>query len=220
MKMTTRSLVNSLAVASVATLAIAFGSAQAQAATLVDENFNAVATGLNLTGGVGSFTATAVATGGGVDVVGPSTFPLSYGGNGYGNYLDLNGDNAGQLESSNFTFNVGDVVNLSFDYGQNGGGSADVFLGSTLLTSLVAPGNASTFTPYTYSDTLTSSFNGSLRFVATGAGNGGIVLDNIKLTATNTSAVPEPSDFVGTAIAFGSVVLLRRNAIKKQNISK
>jgi hypothetical protein len=215
MKMTTRSLVNSLAVASVATLAIAFGSAQAQAATLVDENFDAVATGLNLTGGVGSFTATAVATGGGVDVVGPSTFPLSYGGNGYGNYLDLNGDNAGQLESSNFTFNVGDVVNLSFDYGQNGGGSADVFLGSTLLTSLVAPGNASTFTPYTYSDTLTSSFNGSLRFVATGAGNGGIVLDNIKLTATNTSAVPEPSDFVGTAIAFGSVVMLKRNFSKK-----
>jgi hypothetical protein len=215
MKMTTRSLVNSLAVASVATLAIAFGSAQAQAATLVDENFDAVATGLNLTGGVGSFTATAVATGGGVDVVGPSTFPLSYGGNGYGNYLDLNGDNAGQLESSNFTFNVGDVVNLSFDYGQNGGGSADVFLGSTLLTSLVAPGNASTFTPYTYSDTLTSSFNGSLRFVATGAGNGGIVLDNIKLTATNTSAVPEPSDFVGTAIAFGSVVMLKRNFGKK-----
>jgi hypothetical protein len=218
MKMTTRSLVNTVAIGSITTLAMAFGSvSSAQAATLVDENFDAVATGLNLTGGVGSFTATAVATGGGVDVVGPSTFPLSYGGNGYGNYLDLNGDNAGQLESSNFTFNVGDVVNLSFDYGQNGGGSADVFLGSSLtpIFSLTAPGASSTFTPYTYSTTIASSFNGSLRFVATGAGNGGIVLDNIKLTANNTSAVPEPSDFVGTAIAFGSVVMLKRNFGKK-----
>jgi hypothetical protein len=216
MKMTTRSLLNTVAIGSVATLAMAFGSvSSAQAATLVDENFNTVATGLNLTGTVGSFTATAVATGGGVDVVGPSTYPLTYGGNGYGNYLDLNGDDKGAIESSIFTFNTGDVVNLTFDYGQNGGGSADVFLGSTVLTpSLTAPGAASTFASYTYITTIASSFNGSLKFVATGPGNGGIVLDNIKLTST-ASAVPEPADFVGTAIAFGSVVMLKRNFGKK-----
>ena len=36
----------------------------------------------------------------------------------------------------------------------------------------------------------------------------------------DSTAIPEPSDIVGTAIAFGSVVLLKRNLSKKKSISQ
>ncbi len=215
MKMTTRSLVNTVAIGSIATLAMAFGAvSSAQAATLIDENFNGILQNLNVTGALGSnFTV----TGGDVDVIG--TNYDFYPGQGYGNYIDLNGGSAGTITSSTFNFNAGDTLTLSFDYGQNpdtqSGTSqrtADVFFGNTLITSLSNPTGP----------TLTSSgdftFNapttGTLRFVSTNTGAAGIVLDNIKLTSTS-SAVPEPSDFVGTAIAFGSVVMLKRNFGKK-----
>jgi hypothetical protein len=217
MKITTHSLVNSVAVGSVATLAMAFGAIdQAQAATLLTENFNAVATKLSATGTLGNFT---VLTGTNVDVIGNSPVLYDfYSGN--GNYIDLNGSplagttTQGTITSNNsFTFTAGQSATLSFNYGKNGATSAaDVFLGTTKVVSLTAPSGTGFAT---FNQTITAPTSGTLRFVSTNPGNGGIVLDNIVLTS-----VPEPSDFVGTAIAFGSVVLLRRNFIKKQNISK
>jgi hypothetical protein len=212
MKMTTRSLLNTVAIGSITTLAMAFGSvSSAQAATLVDENFDAVAIQGGRTGPVGSYLTV---TAGDIDVIGPG-FADFYPGN--GNYIDLNGGTGGTLTSSTFTFSAGDVVNLSFDYAKNldSAGvnvSADVILNGVTIGQL---GNLSTLTPFSFSTIIGADTTGTLSFVSTNPGTGGVVLDNIKLTSTSTAAVPEPSDFVGTAIAFGSVVMLKRNFGKK-----
>jgi hypothetical protein len=219
MKITTRSLVNSVAVGSVATLAMAFGAiGQAQAATLLTENFDAITTKLSATGTLGNFT---VLAGTNVDVIGsnPSLYNFYPGtGTGNGNYIDLNGSpltgttTQGTITSNNsFTFTAGQSATLSFNYGKNGDTSAaDVFLGTTKVASLTAP-SGTTFA--NFNQTFTAPTNGTLRFVSTNPGNGGIILDNIVLS--NSAIVPEPSDFLGTAIAVGSVVMLRRNTIKK-----
>jgi hypothetical protein len=213
MKMTTRALVSSVAIGGAA-LGLAFGSIdRAQAATLINENFGTGTPGVyNITGDIpgSSFTVTS----GNVDLIGASTPYDLYPGN--GDFIDLNGSTRGTITSNNsFTFAAGEVANLSFNYGSNpvgSGATADVFLGSTLLASLTAP-TGSSFA--SFNQTIFSPSDGTLRFVSTSGTNGGVVLDNVVLTT-----VPEPSDLMGTAIAFGSVVLLKRNLTKKKSISK
>ncbi len=207
MKITTRSLVNTVAVGSVATLAMAFGSVRsAQAVTVTfSENFDAVTQGLNRTGAIGSFTTST----GNVDVIGTGSYDLAPGN---GNYIDLNGNTTGGIVSTSpFAFGGGPAT-LSFSYGTNGTGrSATVTLGGATITTLTSP-TTSGFS--TFSQTINAPVNGALSFLSTNTGNGGILIDNVRLVYNNT-AVPEPSDFVGTAIAFGSVVLLKRNFSKK-----
>lgn len=215
MKMTTRSILGSVAVGGISTLALSLGGFdRAQAATLVSENFGAGDPGTyNITGPLNSnFTVSA----GNVDLIGSSTPFDLYPGN--GDYIDLNGNQSGTITSINsFTFATGESATLSFDYGTNGPGTtANVFLGSTLLASLTAPTGSSFVN---FNQTFTAPTNGTLRFESTNGGFGGIVLDNIELTSNpavvSSTEVPEPSDIVGTAFAFGSVVLLKRKLSKK-----
>jgi hypothetical protein len=212
MKMTTRTLVSGIALSG-ATLAMAFGSIdRAQAAVLFTENFGS---GLPdqysvASGTIGGFTV----TGGNVDLIGNGGAYDVFPGN--GNYLDLNGNTAGTITStSSFTFNLGESGILAFNYGGGAGSSANIFLGGVQIGSLTTPVNTS-FTPFTLN--VANPTSGALSFVSTNPGGGGIVLDNIQLSSTTD--VPEPSDFVGTAFAFGSVVLLKRNLSKKRNASK
>ena len=226
MKMTTRSLVNGVAAGSVATLALAFGSIdRAQAATFsFSDNFNAenggIATPATLS--YNRFANWNVTTND-VDLIGNGSFDF-FPGNGL--YVDLNGAAPGQLTSKTaYAFNAGDVVNLSFSLagaGDASNPSVTVALGS-LFSQTFNRTQGQAFTPFTTSFTVGSDTNTALTFTAAGGTSGGLLLDNVSLASTaaaSTTAVPEPSDLAGTAIAFGSVVLLKRNLTKKRSISK
>jgi hypothetical protein len=218
MNMTTRTLVSGFALGG-ATLAMAFGSIdRAQAIVLVNDDFGTGTTGAyNITPGTldSSFTITS----GSVDLIGGVSTNDFYPGN--GNYIDLNGLNPGTIASSIFNFNAGDVVTLSFDYGANGSNrSADISLGSFNFSPLTGVNQGAQFQSFTQTFTVSSAFSGALNFTASNPGTGGVVLDNIVLSSTPVNEVPEPSDLMGTAVAFGSVVLLKRNLSKKRNASK
>ncbi|WP_309731826.1 PEP-CTERM sorting domain-containing protein [Chamaesiphon sp. OTE_75_metabat_556] len=211
MKMTTRSFVSGIALGG-ATLAMAFGSVdRAQAATLLNDNFNTENGAVGTLGYTG-FANWTVSTG--VDLLGNGTYDI-YPGNGL--FVDLNGESAGAITSTNsFTFASNETATLSFNYGSNNLGtdgtntSARIFLGGVEIAQLTNPGGSSFAT---FSQTFSNPTSGTLRFEAINPGTGGIVIDNISLVSTS---VPEPSDFVGTAFAFGSVVLLKRKMTKKK----
>jgi hypothetical protein len=215
MKMTTRTLVSGFALGG-ATLAMAFGSIdRAQAAVLFTENFGSgIGDQYGVTSGtIGGFTV----TGGNVDLIGNGGAYDFFPGNGH--YLDLNGDTAGTVTTtSSFTFNPGESGTLSFDYGSHNAVSADVsiFFGGSQIGTLTAA-NSSSFSPYTVS--FSNPGSGTLSFVSNSGGFDGVIIDNIQLSS-NTAAVPEPADLMGTAVAFGSVVLLKRNLSKKRNAAK
>lgn len=222
MKMTTRSLVNSVAMGSVATAALAFGAIdRAQAATFsFSDNFDTENGGVasNATLAYTSFANWNV-TGAEVDLIGNGSFD-SFPGNGL--YVDLNGNAPGQITSKTaYAFNAGDVVNLSFDLAgafDASNPSVTVALGS-LFSQTFNRTQSQAFTPFTTSFTVGADENAALTFTAAGGTNGGLRLDNVSLASTS-AVVPEPSDLAGTAFAFGSVVLLKRKFGKKQSISK
>ncbi|WP_181243816.1 PEP-CTERM sorting domain-containing protein [Chamaesiphon polymorphus] len=218
--MTTRSILSGVAVGGLSTLALSLGGFdRAQAATiLLSENFGS---GAPFTEEItGSLNSSFNVTAGNVDIIGQGTGIDIYPSPPNGNYLDLNGTTSGTIASVNsFTFLPGESATLTFDFGRNTElvtvpTSAQVFLGSTLLATLNDPVGSS-FTAF--SQTISNPTNGTLRFASTNSGVRGIVLDNIVLTSNPaaTTAVPEPSDLVGTAFAFGSVVLLKRKLSKK-----
>jgi hypothetical protein len=206
MKMTTRSLLGGLVLGGATLTQFA---TPASAAILFNETFGSSAPDQYLvTGAVGSnFTV----TGGNVDLIGEGGGYDLYPGN--GKYIDLNGQAPGTLTSSIFNFAPGETGTVTFEYGTNGPGtSANVLFGGTVIGSVSAPTNGLLATA-TFN--ILNPTSGALSFASTSTGFGGIVLDNIQLSSNNTTSVPEPSDFVGTAIAFGSVVLLKRKMTKK-----
>lgn len=219
--MTARSLVNSVAMGSVATAALAFGAIdRAQAATFsFSDNFDTE------NGGNAQLSYTGFAnwnvTSADVDLIGNGNFDF-FPGNGL--YVDLNGAAPGQITSNaTYAFNAGDVVNLSFNLagaGDASNPSVTVALGSLFSQTFNrTPGQA--FTPFTTSFTVGSDTNTALTFTSAGGTAGGLLLDNVSLASTSAvTEVPEPSDLAGTAFAFGSVVLLKRKFGKKQSISK
>jgi hypothetical protein len=231
MQIKSNSFINGVAIGSIAALAMVFGSSeQAYAVAMTfSEDFNTTTAGLSLTGVLDSkFTVTA----GNVDIIPNGGLYDFYPGN--GRYLDLNGtgsNSSGTITSSPFVFTPGSSATLSFNYGQNIKGynysldsigpRATVTLGGATITTLATPPIANPLTapqpPLQFYSTSISGAqlrNGALSFVSNNPGDGGIILDNITLTY-DTPAVPEPADFVGTAIAFGSVVMLKRNFGKK-----
>jgi hypothetical protein len=206
MKMTTRSLLSSVAIG---VAALTQFTSPASAITLINETFGSGNPDrFNVSSAVGTFAVTS----GNIDLIGNGGSFDFYTGN--GNYIDLNGNTGGTITStSSFTFNPGESATLSFDYGTNGvGTSADIFFGGNLIGSLLTPSGGSSFTPFNL--TFNNPGSGALSFVSTNAGGGGIVLDNIQLSS-NPASVPEPSDMLGTAIAFGSIVMLKRKLTKK-----
>jgi hypothetical protein len=208
MKMTTRALLGGLVLGG-ATLS-QFAT-PASAAILFNETFGSSAPDqYDVTGAVGSnFTV----TGGNIDLIGEGGGYDFYTGN--GKYIDLNGNTGGTISSSIFNFAPGETGTVTFNYGTNGSGtSAEVFFGGVSLGTVFAPTTPGSFATATFNINSTS---GALSFVGNGnTGFGGIVLDNIQLSSNTTTSVPEPSDFVGTAFAFGSVVLLKRKMSKKK----
>jgi hypothetical protein len=209
MKMTTRSLVNGVAAGSAATLALAFGAVdRAQAATLFSDTFNTENGGIANNGTL-SYTGFANwdVTGGNVDLIGTNSFDL-YPGNGL--YVDLNGVTQGAITTKqSYSITDGDVT---FSYGTNDGTAAiaDVFFGTTKLGSISNVGSGSSFSTGTFS---IANLSGQLSFRSITGTAGGIVVDNIVLN--ESTAVPEPSDLMGTVFALGSVVALKRKFGKK-----
>lgn len=185
------------------------------AATLINENFNSVAPALAVTSGVPSFTVTS----NDVDLLGSNLFDF-YPGN--GTYIDLSGNNAGAITSTDsFSFNPGDVVTLSFSYGANGNGrSANVSLGS-IFSDVVSTSQDTSASPafLTFNQTFTvqSGTTASLVFTSLSPGNGGILLDNVSLT-TSPAPVPEPVMLPAllTLGVFGGALVLRRKQVSEQ----
>jgi hypothetical protein len=177
-------------------------AAPAHAVNLIDENFgtSALDDEFNISTSVGAFTVTS----GNIDLIGAGGGYDFY--TGKGKYIDLNGNTAGAISSSSFTLAAPGT--LSFDYGANGAGDFDVFFGDALLVSLSAV-QSSTFTNYSTA----VSGAGAVKFVSKTPGAGGAIIDNVVLTGS--AAVPEPSDFMGTVFALGSVVALKRKFGKK-----
>jgi hypothetical protein len=196
----------------------------AGAATLIDENFNSLATGLAFTTPVGAFNVTS----GDVDVIGAGYIDIYPG---YGNYIDLDGDHPSTITSGIFNFQAGDTVNLSFDYGANlFDKSATVSLGSLFADTISGNYNGGFTTTFVdgslthYSGTFTvgSDFSGALNFASNSLNpnsNGGIILDNVNLErlAANvpgpSAAVPEPFTIIGTLVG-GTAALRMRKKLK------
>jgi hypothetical protein len=217
MKMTTRSFVSGVALGS-ATLAMAFGSIdRAQAAAIALGNT-----------GVGSYSVT---SGGSTAIVPNGAFPIgpwfandatsswigttsaAPGDYTYSTTFDLAGLNAGTAsiagnwagDNSGVSILLnGFATGITADAGSvNFGGFTGFTIGST--ANFVAGLNTLSFTINNADDPLNPGNNATgLRVAMTGNAD------------TATTSVPEPSDFVGTAFAFGSVVLLKRKMTKKK----
>jgi hypothetical protein len=192
------------------TLAVNFGlMAKVQAATLLNDNFDAVPLGAYS----GSFDSSFYVSTGKIDVSGQGSNDF-YPGN--GNYIDLNGDRQGGITSnSSFTFSPGQSATLSFSYGTNKDGgipnSAQVILGGVVIdqlksTDLIGTGlNNVTLN-------IANPNNGTLSFLSTTPGFYGIIIDNIVLNSSPTS-VPEPFTVIGTLIG-GTAAFHMRKKLK------
>jgi hypothetical protein len=106
--------------------------------------------------------------------------------------IDLNGYGPGTI-SQMFNTVAGRVYNLRFDYSANGSGTANVLLGA-LSAGITGGGAAQVFS---------QSFVGTgglqtLTIASTSGGTGGVVLDNISV-----SAVPEAATWAMLVAGFG-----------------
>lgn len=112
--------------------------------------------------------------------------------------LDLVGYNSTGAISQTFATVLGKTYVLSLDFTQNGGGkTADVMLDSATLTTLAGTGSWQTWTT---SFVGTGSPTTLTISEVLGGSNGGIVLDNISV-----SAVPEPATWAMLITGFGMV---------------
>jgi hypothetical protein len=222
MKMTTRSLLNTVAFGS-ATLAMAFGSVKsAQAVDLTLSNT-----------GVGTYTldvapAGAVTT---LAVIPNGTYPVNgaWIANDTTSYWIGPDTNSANGPIGDYTYTTTfDLTGLIPGTAQISGNWAADNTGVSILlngsgTGIIANASSVKYGSFTgFSIDNTANFVNGVNSLSFTIGNGGGPT-GIRVAMTGTAdpaAVPEPSDFVGTAIAFGSVVLLRRNVSKKQNITK
>ncbi|WP_310490104.1 PEP-CTERM sorting domain-containing protein [Chamaesiphon sp. VAR_69_metabat_338] len=213
MKMTTRTLLSGVALSG-ATLAMAFGSVdRAQAASI----------GLGNTG-VGTYSVTG---GGSTTIVPNGAFPIgpwlandatsswigstsvAPGNYTYSTTFDLAGLNAGTaLISGNWA-------------GDNSGVSILLNGSATGISANAGSVNFASFTAFNIDST--ANFAAGLNTLSftinnfdDGQGNNPAGIRVAMTGSADASEVPEPSDFVGTAFAFGSVVLLKRKMSKKK----
>jgi hypothetical protein len=118
-----------------------------------------------------------------------------------------------QFQSKNtFNFNAGDVINLSFNYFDDGG---TVSLGSLFADTLIRGGSATNKLTYTKTFTVQSadsarfSFNENASVVAGGTTISDFVLTN----TTGATSVPEPFTVIGTLVG-GTAALRMRKKLK------
>jgi len=116
---------------------------------------------------------------------------------GNGLYVDLDGStrNAGRLVSSNsFSFDVGDIINLSFDLiGSNGLNNVEVSLGNLFSETFTNNDIGKIFRTVEVTSLATDV---ALIFDHAGRDNQGLVLDNVKLTLEDPVTVAEPSSTI------------------------
>jgi hypothetical protein len=240
MKMTTRPLVNYFAAGSIAVLAATFGSVSAAQAAAITSLYN---TGVDASGvvlpdstvGDSHYTLTDP-NGSSLSILSlsdPAKFPISV----YNNYVTSAAPSnwiGPSNSSANFngipgdftyrtTFDLSDFLantaQINGSWGTDNGG-VDIRLNG-VSTGITNPGFGGGYSTFAIANTGTNFVDGIniLEFVVNNAGtvDSPIALRaELSGTATAKSAsVPEPADFVGTAIAFGSVVMLKRNFSKK-----
>jgi hypothetical protein len=214
-------LVNSVAVGSVATLAMAFGAIdQAQAVAITTLGNTGVGTYAISSAPSGASTTPAIVTGypvgtawiandGTSSWIGPNT-------------TSANGPNGNYTYTTTFNLTglVANTATISGSWAADNSGVSILLNGvNTGITANAGSVNFGSLTTFNIGSS--ANFIPGLNTLAFTINNsGGPTGLRVAMTGAANAAVPEPADFVGTAIAFGSVVLLRRNFIKKQNISK
>ena len=158
---------------------------------------------------------------GSVDIIGtPGAFPWYN----TGNQIDMNGS-TGQggliYTIPTWTFLAGQQYNISFDYGnnKNSNGVESLYFGLTDLSTYLTQGivNVTGAVPsllhYSLTFTLLSNFTGSLGFQDGGlsdSDNGGVILDNVVL-----SAVPVPAALPLFAAGLGALGIAGRRRKRK-----
>jgi hypothetical protein len=217
MKMTTRTLLNGVALSG-ATLAMAFGSVdRAQAAAITLGNT-----------GAGTYS---VSGGGSTTIVPNGAFPI---GPWFDNDATSSWIGSTSLAPGDYTYSTTfDLAGLNAATASIAGGWAGDNSGVSILLNGSATGitanaggvNFASFTGFTIDNTanFTAGLN-TLSFTINNANdpnNPGNNATGLRVAMTGnadvaTTEVPEPSDFVGTAFAFGSVVLLKRKMSKKK----
>jgi hypothetical protein len=212
MKMTTRTLLGGVALSS-ATLAMAFGSIDRAQAAAISLGNTGVGTYSVTSGGSTSLyahpawfatesTSYGLSSWIGSDSVAPGDYT-------YSTTFDLAGLNAG-------------TASIFGDWAGDNTGVSILLNGSA--TGIVANAGSVGFSGFTaFNIDSTANFVAGINTLSFTINNGGSS-DNpaglrVAMTGTADAAiteVPEPSDFVGTAFAFGSVVLLKRKMSKKK----
>jgi hypothetical protein len=244
MKMTTRALLNGVAVGGISTLALSFGSFDRAQAATISTLFN---TGVNsagtvtpgsdihysLAGSTTGSTPTAIAIG----TFPPSTYNSFPNGAGDDNKSAWIGPNTSAFldkvgtytYSTQFSLSGLDASTASIQGKWNTDNSGLKLILNGVDVAATNPGfDRGGFSTFSLSSGFNSGIN-TLAFVVNNAdrGDGADTPTALRVEYTSTSAqaiasepVPEPSDLAGTAFAFGSVVFLKRKFGKKQSISK
>ena len=226
MKMTTRALVSGVALSG-ATLAMAFGSIdRAQAATIVLGNTGTGTYAIADAPAGANTTATTV----------PNGFPIPpwFANTATSSWIGPN-TAATVSPTGNYTYTttfdltglVANTAQISGSWaGDNSGVSILLNGSSTGITANAGGVNFGGFTGFSIANTANflSGVN-TLAFTINNLNDGsgdnptGFRAELAGMADATTTAVPEPADMMGTAIAFGSVVLLKRNLTKKKSIS-
>jgi hypothetical protein len=241
MKMTTRPLVNYFAAGSIAVLAATFGSVSAAQAAAITSLYN---TGVDASGAVlpdstvgdSHYTLTDP-NGDNLSILSlsdPSKFPLTV----YNSFVTSAAPSSwiGPTTLNNFTgipgnytyrttFDLSNFIantaQINGNWGTDNGGVDILLNGVSIGAGSTNPGFGGGYSSFTIANTGNNFVDGinTLDFVVNNAGSvDSPVALRAELNGTadiNPAAVPEPSDFIGTAIAFGSVVMLKRNFSKK-----
>jgi hypothetical protein len=238
MKMTTRALVSSVALGG-ATLAFALGSIdRAQAAAIVIYNTGVDGSNALLADGAPDTHYTLTSVPSGTTSVVSRTNPLAgawVAPNTVSQWIGPATDASFTGAPGNYTYRTtfslaglqASTASITGRWSTDNTGVSILLNGvdiSTLGSTPYTGGGFNAFTPFTIASGFNSGTN-ELLFTLNNA-PGSPVLDNptglrVELAGVaDPTAIPEPSDIMGTAIAFGSVVLLKRNLTKKKSISK
>ncbi|MEM1078565.1 MAG: VPLPA-CTERM sorting domain-containing protein [Pseudomonadota bacterium] len=194
-------------------LLTALGLAGAASAdtTLFFDDFETATLGLNTTPSNWALIS------GTVDVLGPGTFG-GFCSNGT-NCVDLDGSSgtAGAINSiASFNLDAQTTYTLSFDYTNNGTGTNTLNWGlSSLSETLVVSGPS---VPYSSTSATFSGLalqNASIIFSHEGGDNQGVIIDNVRLTAS-VAPVPLPAAGLLLLGGLGGLVVMRRKGMSPQ----